>query len=106
MTGASGRALVRVTPGPTSRSWSSTRPGVLRRPGQGFPTRPTLGLPFPSLAGAALAIGHNFAVKEAGGTARAFWPVLAWQGVGIPSLGLSAALAAAHISTEDVRLQA
>src|SRR6185295_16789662 len=47
-------------------------PGVIRRPAQGFPVRPTLGLPLPTLAGAALGIGHNFMVKEGGATARAF----------------------------------
>jgi adenylate cyclase len=81
-------------------------PGVLRHPSPGLPVRPSLAPPFPSLAGAALGIGHNFMVKEGGGTARAFLPVLAWQGVGVPSLGLSAAIAATHLNVDDVQLQA
>ena len=66
---------------------------------------PDLGHRVPEI-GAALAMGHNYVVKESGGVARAIWPVLQWQGVGVPALGFAAAIAAAHLTEDDIHLEA
>lgn len=71
----------------------------------GFPVRPTLREPFEELSSAALAIGHNFAVKETGGAVRAMAPFIEWHGSAIPSLGLAAALAADRLPLAETRLE-
>jgi adenylate cyclase len=78
-------------------------PGVLYRPGPGFWQRPRVLLPFPELADAALAVGHNI-LPVSGGTVREALPFVESAGVAVPSLGLAAALAAERVPAADVRL--
>ena len=80
-------------------------PGTIYRPGAGFQERSSIRLPFPELAAAAMAIGHNFEVKEADAAARRMWPFVESGGVAVPSLGLAAALADEHVNVDAVRLE-
>jgi adenylate cyclase len=78
---------------------------LIYRPGPGFEDRPPLRLPFAELADAALAVGHNFQVKDPGGTDRRIRPFVLSGGVAVPSLGLAAALAVDRPAPETVRLE-
>src|SRR5207244_700093 len=81
----------------------ATIPGVCRHVGPGFRVRRTLGLAFSNLGGAAVAIGDNFAVKEAGGTTRSLLRILSWSGVGVPLMGLSRTISALRLTKDAVR---
>jgi adenylate cyclase len=60
--------------------------------------------PFPALAPAARALGHNFFVLDPDGPIRHTVPFARSQSHLIPSLGLAAALRAAGIAPRDVRV--
>jgi adenylate cyclase len=82
-----------------------TLPGTVYDPGPGFQSRPApLGLPFPDLARAAAAVGHNLLAKSADGSALRMPPFIEHRGVAVPSLGLAAVLFADHVPAADVRL--
>lgn len=67
---------------------------IAYRPGGDFPKRPAFKLPFPDLANAAYAVGHNYVRKGSRGIARDIWPFITANGAAVPSLGLAASLAA------------
>ena len=71
------------------------------RPGPGFERRPPIRLPFPELAEAALAVGHNYQVKDPDGSDRRMRPFVESAGVAVPSLGLATAIAAER-AREDI----
>lgn len=79
-------------------------PGPEWRPGVGFEARPDLMLPIPEFVHAAAAIGHNYFVEDAGGTARRMHPFIEADGRLVPSLGLAAALLALDLGADDVSL--
>jgi adenylate cyclase len=73
-------------------------------PGGAFPERPAAKFPFADLAAAAFSAGHNYVRKSSGNIGRDMWPFVTMRGVAIPSLGLSAALAAAKVPPSAVRV--
>jgi len=61
--------------------------------------------PFPALAPAGVALGHNFFVLDPDGPLRHTVPFARAQSTLIPSLGLAAAVRAAGIAPRDVRIE-
>jgi len=78
---------------------------LIYQPGPGFEERPPARLPFAELADAALAVGHNFQVRDPDGTDRRVRPFILSRGVAVPSLGVAAALAAEHVPADQVHLE-
>src|SRR5262249_18702380 len=79
-------------------------PGTIYTPGKGFLEQP-IRLPIDPLARAALAVGHNYAVRESHDTTRRMLPFVDAQTFTVPSLGLAAALAAEPVPAGDVALE-
>lgn len=79
-------------------------PGTTYRPGKGFQVR-AVRLPIDPLARAALAVGHNVAVRESDDATRRMEPFVESRNVSVPSLGLAAALAAERVGPADVGLE-
>ncbi len=67
--------------------------------------RRTVFPPFGDLAGAALGLAHNLIVLDADGALRHTVPFVRSASAAIPSLGLAAALEAADVRAEDVRVE-
>src|SRR5262249_2153251 len=65
-------------------------------------SRPLVLAPYQSLADAAAALGHNFAVKDSDDTVRRMSPFIVSDGKELPSLGVAAALLAGGFKPGDV----
>ena len=59
--------------------------------------------PYPELADASAALGHNFLALDKDGPARRMAPFIRQGQQALPSLGLAAALMAEHLTAADVR---
>jgi adenylate cyclase len=70
-----------------------------------FEERPVLAPPFGELAAASHGIGHNYFVLDADGPLRHLVPFVRVGERFVPSLGVAAALSAAGVKPEDVRLE-
>jgi len=73
--------------------------------GRGFASRPFVTPPFPQLAEAAAALGHNYLAKDYNSDlARRVLPFVEHGGRSVPSLGMAAVLRYLGTSPADVRL--
>ncbi|HOC16947.1 MAG TPA: adenylate/guanylate cyclase domain-containing protein [Vicinamibacterales bacterium] len=68
----------------------------------GFERRPSLVLPFPELAEASRALGHNLVILDADGPARRAAPFVEHAGRPLPSLAVAAAAIAERLGPGDV----
>src|SRR5215831_21263980 len=94
-----------ITPAATADASAPVLPGVVFQPGAGFQVRPVLELPFDGLRDAAAGVGHTVLIKDTDGSARRQLPFIEYHGVAVPSLGIAAALAAARVPADAVRLE-
>lgn len=69
-----------------------------------FEPRPSLTLPYPELASAARALGHNLLVVDADGPVRRSIPFIRVGTSAVPSLPMAAVMVAGTIAPRDVRL--
>src|SRR5215212_7370179 len=67
--------------------------------------RPLVAAPYQLLADASLALGHNYLTLDADGPARRMAPFIENRGRFLPSLGVAAALHAAGIEPDEVRVE-
>lgn len=67
-----------------------------------FEPRPSLVLPYDELTDAALAIGHNLTIYDADGPVRRSAPLVRVDDVGVPSLGLVAAMQVTRLAPSGI----
>jgi adenylate cyclase len=82
-----------------------TWPSAPYRLGPAIEERPLVTPPFPELAGAAAALGHNLLSLDTDGPARRMAPFIRVGDKYLPSLGVAAALLAENVSPEEVVLE-